>query len=473
MAARAPYPLNVLIFPLRVRTNTGSFVSVLSSDRCIHHFKSGCKSAGTRGIGEPTPLTGGPGPLINRTLTTLAELGSCRWRISKRMRKLVVKAVGALIFCTLAPLDWITPIERAEAAELLTGGMLRQNIPGAKIQLDTPLGSVIPVSYGADGTLEGRAGAVAFFLGSQKDHGKWWIEGSKLCHRWNTWFNSRVSCVRVYRETDNRISWIDQDGDRGTGTIVALSPVVPAASVAQAHAGGQDAAVQPQRPLSAPKPAKAQTFAANVAAKPLKKAPAKPRLAAPPAPIKKPAAERPPEMQLAKASQLMHVAAAPSPAKAVKPAALSRTYRVVNVPFDDVLNIRSEPRAYARIVSTIPPRARGISKTGPCEGEWCPIRHGDSMGWVHRYFIVADHGGRARAYAKSSPNPITYRVVRVAASDALNLRRKPHSEAAIVGTIPPSGNRIRLTGYCVGEWCPILHGRKAGWANRHFLALEF
>ena len=101
-------------------------------------------------------------------------------------------------------------------------------------------------------TLEGRAGAVAFFLGSQKDRGKWWIEGSKLCHRWNTWFNRRTSCVRVYQEADNRISWIDQDGDRGTGTIVALNPVVKAEPAAPAEVRAPEKAEPAQRAVSQP-----------------------------------------------------------------------------------------------------------------------------------------------------------------------------------------------------------------------------
>jgi uncharacterized protein YraI len=55
----------------------------------------------------------------------------------------------------------------------------------------------------------------------------------------------------------------------------------------------------------------------------------------------------------------------------------------------------------------------------------------------------------------------------------LNLRRRPASESAIVGTIPSNGKRIRLTGYCVGEWCPVKHNLSNGWAHRYFLALEF
>ena len=118
-------------------------------------------ASGSRGRGDPASL------LISGTLTPLADLGLYCGRISGRMRKLVAKALGALVVCTFAPFDWVASIERAQAAEQLSGDMLKQNIPGAKIQLDTPLGSVIPVSYGVDGTLEGRAGAVAFVLGSQ------------------------------------------------------------------------------------------------------------------------------------------------------------------------------------------------------------------------------------------------------------------------------------------------------------------
>ena len=50
----------------------------------------------------------------------------------------------------------------AAEAQQMTGTALRQNIPGAVIHLDTPLGSVVPISYAPDGTIEGKAAADTF-----------------------------------------------------------------------------------------------------------------------------------------------------------------------------------------------------------------------------------------------------------------------------------------------------------------------
>jgi SH3-like domain-containing protein len=387
------------------------------------------------------------------------------------MRYIVTKAAVASIICTLLSLDGGSMIERAEAAELLSGAMLRQNIPGARIQLDTPVGSVIPIAYGEDGSLQGRAGAVAFFLGAQRDRGKWWVEGSKLCHRWNTWFNGRVNCVRVYREADNRIEWVDQDGERGTGAIVELRNVVdsapkPSLIAAPTHkVASQAAASEPVKraPKREPETSNAVIERARIA----------PSIPAPPAPEKKPEAQKAPSPRPTKSASVVRMAVPPPPKKAAKSVDPAVTFRVVNVAFDDVLNVRSGPSPIAKVVSTIPPRATGLMKVAPCEGEWCPVQHGQSTGWVHLYFIAPEDGARGGTVARTLRNPIMYRVVRVAPYDVLNLRRRPASESAIVGTIPSNGKRIRLTGYCVGEWCPVKHNLSNGWAHRYFLALEF
>ena len=65
-----------------------------------------------------------------------------------------------------------------------------------------------------------------------------------------------------------------------------------------------------------------------------------------------------------------------------------RTYRVVAVELDDVLNIRAGPSAGHPIVGEIPPTGRGVQLLGPCR-EWCPIRYNGASGWVSgRYLAV-------------------------------------------------------------------------------------
>ena len=385
----------------------------------------------------------------------------------------------------------------AAAAELLTGAMLRQNLPGAQININTPLGSVIPVTYGKDGSLYGRAGAVAFFLGSQTDRGKWWIEGSRLCQQWNTWFNGRKNCVRVYHHANNRVEWIDQDGEKGSGTIVALRAAAQtkarpkgrlerrkasnnSASQAVAAARVRRRAQSRQQVAGTPAASRRQRVQASAVSRP----DAVPVPAVVPVPMKRarvaavmplpkpPVPGKKPDVRPAKVTwNAANVTAAP-----LGPMARQRiggaSFRVVNVASDDVLNIRNGPSPTTDIVARLPPRATGIMKLGGCSGEWCPIRHGDRAGWVNRYFIAPDGPGMRQA-GKRSPNPITYKVVRVAPHDVLNLRRRPDPDSPVVATIPATGKRIRLTGYCVGEWCPIEHARRSGWAHRHYLALEF
>ncbi len=380
-------------------------------------------------------------------------------------------------------------VPASASAELLTEEMLKRYIPGAQINLDTPLGSVVPVKYDEDGSLKGKAGAVAFFLGSQTDNGKWWISGSRLCQQWKTWFNGQKSCVKVYRHDENRIAWIDQDGDKGTGTIVALRETEPAPP---------PSSQQPVRPQTTQQQRPVPSTATNTAPQAInsvsksndsvspkkvaagnprprlspKKAPAPSRVAA--APVAKPAP--PPPMPAKNPGQRLLLAATagryPEPGKAgAAKLPVASAFRVINVPQDDVLNVRSGPDPTTNIVGVIPPRGSGIMKLGGCAGDWCPIRYEREQGWVHRYFIAPENEVRSRA--RSNPNPITYRVVRVAANDVLNLRRRPDPDARIIGRIPSSGRRIHLTGYCVGEWCPVTHGRARGWAHRHYLALEY
>ena len=66
-------------------------------------------------------------------------------------------------------------------------------------------------------------------------------------------------------------------------------------------------------------------------------------------------------------------------------------YAVRNVRSDDVLNIRAEPNARAKIVGTIPFNAKKIENLGETFPEvrsdadipvWCKVRYKDGSGWV-------------------------------------------------------------------------------------------
>ncbi|MGH8337355.1 MAG: hypothetical protein ACRETL_11175, partial [Gammaproteobacteria bacterium] len=77
--------------------------------------------------------------------------------VSKQMRNSVTDSIIAFATSVVALVATNSIAGTAGAAHLLSGNELRQDIPGATINLDTPLGSVVPVTYGADGSLEGSA----------------------------------------------------------------------------------------------------------------------------------------------------------------------------------------------------------------------------------------------------------------------------------------------------------------------------
>ena len=113
----------------------------------------------------------------------------------------------------------------AEPAEL-SGRTLSEIVPGAMVQLDTPLGTKLPVRYAANGLITGEAGGLAWFLGSATDRGRWWIAGDRLCHKWFKWFDAEVQCLKLQRD-GQQLYWSRDDGKTGTATLVSASPIEP------------------------------------------------------------------------------------------------------------------------------------------------------------------------------------------------------------------------------------------------------
>jgi SH3 domain-containing protein len=75
------------------------------------------------------------------------------------------------------------------------------------------------------------------------------------------------------------------------------------------------------------------------------------------------------------------------------------------------------------------------------------------------------------AQAVSSPD--LYRVVHVASSDVLNIRKGPGVKYAVVGKIPYNGQGIQITGdgrsADNATWVPIIYDGISGWVNRYYL----
>ena len=165
-----------------------------------------------------------------------------------------------------------------------------------------------------------------------------------------------------------------------------------------------------------------------------------------------------------------------------------RTYRVVAVGFDDVLNIRSGPSAGHPVIGEIPPTGRGVRLTGPCRG-WCPISYNGASGWVHARYLAIE--AAIAPYIQRAPSPerpaepvapprklshlpAYWRVTGVAASDGLKVHGEPSSDAAVVHVFEAQAACIRLTGGCKKPWCQVKFqtggGEQTGWVDSNKLS---
>jgi hypothetical protein len=81
--------------------------------------------------------------------------------------------------------------------------------------------------------------------------------------------------------------------------------------------------------------------------------------------------------------------------------------------------------------------------------------------------------GIVRYDVQTREKTLPYRVVNVASDDVLNVRSQPDLEASIVGTIPPDGTDVQLTGKGVqvgnNFWVPIKYKEITGWVNTNYL----
>ena len=116
---------------------------------------------------------------------------------------------------------------------------------------------------------------------------------------------------------------------------------------------------------------------------------------------------------------------------------------VVNVPTWDRLNIRDEPNAGGKIVTRLSYGECGISVTGDCEADWCPVEIGDHAGWAHARFIA-------------SVSPSMYCInTNLPEGDTLALRAYPSELSRVVLAIPSDQCTISAMPYSVQGWQKI------------------
>jgi hypothetical protein len=268
----------------------------------------------------------------------------------------------------------------------LGDGEIREMISGATISLDAPLGAKIPIRYGADGRVSGEARGLAFHLGSRTDTGTWWIASGELCHRWSRWFERKVQCLTLTRD-GRTIHWRNQDGRTGTASVAETAPVqIAAAGPTTSQEPG------PPRPEGAMRLSPQRLPQSPPAPHPAPVAAAAPSAVSAPWSTTAVKARRPMPLVVTQAPP-------PSPARLEqRPEARPRQeptapqFIVANVEPGDVLNVRAGPSADHDTVSTLEPGSGGITISGACRAEWCPITLAATSGWVNRRFLKAHDG---------------------------------------------------------------------------------
>ncbi len=319
--------------------------------------------------------------------------------------------IAAACLCTAslaaAPSQAQSPAHsQAHSQSGLSGQQISELVAGATVEIETPVGTKLPVSYARDGKVTGQAGELAWYLGAATDSGRWWVVADQLCHRWARWFNSEPQCIRLSRR--GRIfHWRTEDGSSGTARIAARATIEAAAVPTLLRPGRILRFAPPAEAAPATAPAPETKAPAAGEGRPSQQAAAKepagpapaagpPAAEAPPVPSPVPSLVVPPAAALAAPPPPAPVADSAWPPQHAVPQARSKPvpphplFKVANVRHDDVLNVRSGPSADHDIVAELPPGSRGIAIVSECRSRWCPVQVHATTGWVNSAYLAPE-----------------------------------------------------------------------------------
>ncbi len=287
------------------------------------------------------------------------------------------------------------------------------------VSFDTPLGVALPVRFHGDRTLSGNSGAIARHLGSERDRGRWWIKGSRLCQRWNVWFDGSTNCVDIFRSGD-QITWKGPDGKSGRGQIVRQVLVTK----------------KQKRRLPAPSALGAKVPKINSLG------------------------DAPTGYTIGRYSQPLRET--------------DQTYQIAGARSGQRIQVVAYPSQSSQVLGQIDATTRELRGWGRCSNGWCPVVYRGQHGWIEQRFLrkTLSRATTSRATRGQRGAGLLYRVTKVKSWDVLNVRRQPHMSAALVGQLAPHAQNIRLLGVCRGLWCPIMLRGERGWVNSHYLALQ-
>lgn len=185
------------------------------------------------------------------------------------------------------------------------------------------------------------------------------------------------------------------------------------------------------------------------------------------------------EAAQAKADAAAAKASVPKPVAAVAPSVPPSVQycNVVNVVWNDVLNIRNRPHSSGTLIGTIPPDGDGVLRSpDECQRGWCPVCYGSTCGWVNaRYLDCSSQQGVVvgSQEEEGDTGQQSCSVVGVAWNDVLNVRSAPSAKAAIVTMVPPgSQNVVRRSDRVAKDWFEVCFEGGCGWASSRYLSCE-
>jgi hypothetical protein len=371
----------------------------------------------------------------------------------------------------------------AFAEPVPVGGDGLKALAGSLVELDTPLGTKLPIQFGSDGLVSAEAGDLAPILGSKKDRGRWWVEGDRLCSKWFRWFDAEVRCITVSRD-GTRLYWKKDDGETGTATLVegpkpdapSKKPDVPQQVAALPKAPSKAAAERVEPPKALPLP----DVSADAA--PVVPTPAAAESTSEPVPkqVFETAAVTPPTSVAAADAVVPAAEFSMEPMMRFGGTGLLEASARMGLERGTVADAAQDPMAAAKAASrTVPATVIAMKiATAPAAVEkQAPVQHrllaqsekDTAVPLPKAKPVVPRQAASPRVQARQ----VTFYKVRgVDEDDVLNVRRGPSEDQDLVATIPSSGRRVEVTGQCQKDWCPVRYGASRGWVHSYYLVEE-
>jgi len=358
----------------------------------------------------------------------------------------------------------------------MTSEDIKRAMPGALLEIDTPLRMTIPVKVGTDGLMSAEAGALGLTLGATKDRGRWWTENDKLCMKWFRWFDAKPRCMVLHRE-GNRVQWAEASGESGTATITEAQPepkpiiaaVKPKPASAPVRAVEPEVALVDKNPAPKMRDVPSERDFAPDAPTVILNRPAEAEVARTDYEPAKP--EAPSRFSTAALGKLLASATTP---KNPEPSRLGMGAEIdgngEGAGWDDATVVAPY------IIKTPPARAKEATPARkPADTKQTHTRHQPrtaSVSHTTSHTTARKVAARQLPEAVGQPTRPSFRVYGVEYGDHLNVRSGPSEYHTPIGAISREGRGVQIVGDCRDLWCPIRYGQLSGWVNRYYLAEE-